>query len=41
MAAGKPVWTTSSFLVYAGGLTVLFAAIGALSYLSGQFGAAA
>jgi hypothetical protein len=41
VAAGKPVWTTSSFLVYSGGLTVLFAAIGALSYLSGQFGAAA
>ena len=41
MAAGKPVWTTSSFLVYAGGLTVLGAAIAALSYLSGQFGAAA
>jgi hypothetical protein len=41
MATGKPVWTTSSFLVYTGGLTVLFAAIGALSYLSGQFGAAA
>ncbi len=41
MAAGKPVWTTSSFLVYTGGLTVLFAAVGALSYLSGQFGAAA
>ena len=41
MAAGKPVWTTSSFLVYAGGLTVLGAAIAALSYLSGQYGAAA
>ncbi len=41
VAAGKPVWTTSSFLVYSGGLTVLFAAIGALSYLSGQYGAAA
>jgi hypothetical protein len=34
----KPVWKTSSFLVYSGGLTVLFAAIAALAYLSGQFG---
>jgi hypothetical protein len=34
----KPVWKTSSFLVYAGGLTVLGAAIAALSYLSGHFG---
>ena len=41
MRAGKPVWTTSSFLVYTGGLTVLAAAIGALAYLSGHYGAAA
>lgn len=41
MAARKPVWTTSSFLLYAGGLTVLGAAVAALSYLSGQYGAAA
>jgi hypothetical protein len=34
----KPVWKTSSFLVYAGGLTVLFAAVGALGYLSGHYG---
>jgi hypothetical protein len=34
----KPVWKTSSFLVYAGGLTVLGAAIAALSYLSGHYG---
>jgi hypothetical protein len=38
MAAIKPVWKTSSFLVYAGGLTVLGAAIAALSYLSGHYG---
>jgi len=34
----KPVWKTSSFLVYTGGLTVLFAAVAALGYLSGQYG---
>lgn len=34
----KPVWRTSSFLVYAGGLTVLGAAIAALGYLSGHYG---
>jgi hypothetical protein len=34
----KPVWKTSSFLVYTGGLTVLAAAIAALEYLSGQYG---
>jgi len=39
--AGKPLWTTASFLLYAGGLTVLGAAVAALSYLSGQYGAAA
>ena len=37
----KPRWTTASYLVYAGGLTVLFAALGALAYLSTQYGAAA
>jgi hypothetical protein len=37
----KPRWTTSSFLLYAGGLTVLGAAVGALGYLSGQYGKAA
>ena len=41
MAAGKPVWTTSSFLLYAGGLTVLGAAIAALVYLSSHYGSAA
>jgi hypothetical protein len=34
----KPVWKTSSFLVYAGGLTVLAAAIAALEYLAGHYG---
>lgn len=34
----KPVWTSSSFLVYAGGLVVLSAAIGALGYLAGRNG---
>ena len=37
----KPVWTTASFLVYAGGLTVLGAALGALGYLAANFGKAA
>ena len=37
-AVQKPVWKTSSFLVYTGGLTVLGAAIAALSYLSGHYG---
>jgi hypothetical protein len=36
--ARKPVWKTSSFLVYTGGLTVLGAAVAALAYLSGHFG---
>jgi len=34
MRAGKPIWTTSSFLIYTGGMTVLGAGIGALGYLS-------
>ena len=33
----KPIWTSSTFLVYTGGLTVLGAAIGALGYLSNHF----
>ena len=36
--ARKPIWKTSSFLVYTGGLTVLFAAVAALRYLDGNFG---
>jgi hypothetical protein len=39
--ARKPVWTSSSFLVYAGSFTVLAAAVGALGYLSGSYGRAA
>ena len=38
MPARKPVWKTSSFLVYTGGLTVLGAAVATLSYLHGHFG---
>ena len=38
---GKPTWTSSSFLLYAGGLTVLGGAGGALAYLSSQYGSAA
>ena len=38
MQARKPVWRTSSYLVYAGGLTVLFAGLAALTYLSGHYG---
>jgi len=38
VAVLKPVWTTSSFLIYLGGLTVLVAALVALSYLAGQYG---
>ena len=37
----KPRWSTASYLLYAGGLTVLFAALGALTYLSTQYGDAA
>jgi hypothetical protein len=37
----KPVWRTSSFLLYAGGLTVLLSALGALAYLAGRYGDAA
>jgi hypothetical protein len=36
--APKPVWTTQTYLLYAGGLTVLGAAFAALEYLSGQYG---
>ena len=41
MPALKPVWKTSSYLVYAGGLIVLGAAVAALSYLSGHYGSGA
>ena len=38
MQPRKPVWKTSSFLVYTGGLTVLGVAIAALGYLHGHYG---
>ncbi|MGH3051061.1 MAG: hypothetical protein ACRDLK_12970 [Gaiellaceae bacterium] len=41
MEERKPVWTTSSFLVYAGGFVVLLSALGALGYLSSRYGDAA
>ena len=41
MRAGKPIWTTSSFLIYTGGLTALGAGIGALGYLSSTNGSGA
>ncbi|HVS84623.1 MAG TPA: hypothetical protein VHD91_03225 [Gaiellaceae bacterium] len=37
----KPVWTNASYLLYAGGLTILGAAVGALAYLSANYGDAA
>ena len=37
----KPVWKTSSFLVYLGGLTVLIGGISAIGYLSTQYGGGA
>src|SRR5690242_10114502 len=41
MAVLKPTWTSSSFLLYAGMLTVLASAVGALEYLHGHYGQAA
>ena len=41
MAIRKPIWTTSSFVLYVGGLTVLGASAGAFGYLSSQYGDAA
>lgn len=40
-AVPKPVWKSSSFLVYLGGLTVLGAAMAALGYLAASYGHAA
>jgi hypothetical protein len=37
----KPTWTSSSYLVYAGGLVVLGSATGALGYLAAHYGDAA
>jgi hypothetical protein len=36
-AVRKPTWTSSSFLLYAGGLTVFFSANGALGFLAGEY----
>jgi hypothetical protein len=41
MRETKPVWTSSSFLVYTGGLTVLGGGIAALAYLSRHYGSGA
>jgi hypothetical protein len=38
MDVPKPVWTSAAFLLYAGGLTVLGAALGALGYLAARYG---
>ena len=34
----KPIWTSATFLVYTGGLTVLLGGLAALGYLSNQYG---
>lgn len=39
MRERKPIWKTSSFLVYTGGLTVLAGGLAALAYLSSQYSA--
>ena len=38
MVVRKPIWTSSSFLLYTGGFIVLFSATGALFYLATQYG---
>ena len=37
----KPLWTSATFLVYTGGLTVLLGGLGALGYLSASYGSGA
>jgi hypothetical protein len=37
----KPIWTSATFLVYTGGLTVLVGGLAALGYLSGRYGSGA
>lgn len=37
----KPIWTSSSFLVYTGGLTVLGGGLAALGYLAARYGSGA
>ena len=34
----KPIWTSATFLVYAGGLTVLLGGLAALGYLAANYG---
>ena len=34
----KPIWTSATFLVYTGGLTVLLGGVAALGYLSANYG---
>ena len=41
MDVRKPIWTSSSFLLYTGGFIVLFSAAGSLAYLGTQYGQAA
>jgi hypothetical protein len=41
MEVRKPIWTTSSFVLYVGGLTVLAGAAAALQYLDKSYGDAA
>ncbi len=38
MREAKPIWTSATFLVYTGGLTVLLGGLAALGYLSGHYG---
>jgi len=37
----KPIWTSATFLVYTGGLTVLLGGVAALAYLSATYGSGA
>jgi hypothetical protein len=37
----KPIWTSATFLVYTGGLTVLIGGLAALAYLSASYGSGA
>jgi len=41
MEIRKPIWTTSSFVLYAGGFTVLLGSAASFVYLNSQFGDAA
>ena len=38
MSVPKPTWTSASFLLYVGGLTVLISAVASLGYLATQYG---